>query len=60
FDPEDIAWGLNCGLADPDITKKLGENARKRVIEYYTWEKAAKNTLEVYKEVLSNNRTKVK
>ena len=55
FEPEDIAWGVCCVLANNEIAKKLGENARNRVVEYYTWEKAAKNTLQVYNEVLNNN-----
>lgn len=56
YDPEDIAWGIGCVLADKEAAKRLGENARNRVVEYYTWEKAAKDTLQIYNEVLNNSK----
>lgn len=55
FEPEDIAWGVSCLLKDKEAARRLGENARSRVIEYYTWEKVAKDTLQIYQEVLNNN-----
>jgi len=53
LEPSDIAWGINCTLSDPSALKRLGENARKRVLEYFTWEKVAQNTIGVYEELLA-------
>jgi glycosyltransferase involved in cell wall biosynthesis len=46
--PSDIAWGVKEVLKDPEMAKKWGENGRKRVLQYFTWEKVAKQTLEIY------------
>jgi len=50
-DAGDIAWGINLALEDPDRLKSWGENARARVREEFTWQKAAEKTLAIYKEV---------
>ena len=54
-DPEDIAWGTINVLEDANHAETLGRNGRKRVKEHYSWEMAAKNTLNVYEEILKNN-----
>lgn len=46
--PTDIAWGIKETLCDPDRAKKWGENGRKRVLQYFTWREAAKQTLRIY------------
>jgi len=52
--PTDIAWGIKQVLSDPERAKRWGENGRKRVLKYFTWEKAAKQTIEIYKTLLSD------
>ena len=47
-DPADIAWGVKEVLKDPERAKKWGENGRKRVLQYFTWEKVAKQTIQIY------------
>ena len=47
--PADIGWGVKEVLKDPERAKKWGENGRKRVLQYFTWEKVAKQTLEIYR-----------
>jgi len=47
--PEDIAWGIKLVLSDMDRAKKWGENGRRRVLQYFTWRKAAEQTLQIYK-----------
>jgi glycogen synthase len=47
-DPADIAWGVKKLLANPEKAKQWGRNARERVLSYFTWEKAARQTLDVY------------
>lgn len=49
--PADIAWGLEEVLKDPEKAKKWGENGRKRVLQYFTWRKAAEQTLQIYESV---------
>ena len=44
----DIAWGLKEILSDSYRAKKWGENGRKRVLQYFTWRKAAEQTLRIY------------
>lgn len=52
-EPADIAWGLKQVLSDPKRAKRWGENGRKRVLQYFTWRKAAEQTLQIY-EVTKN------
>jgi len=50
--PNDIAWGIKELLAKEDIWSWMGENARKRVIENFSWDVVTKKTLDIYKEFL--------
>jgi glycogen(starch) synthase len=52
-DSADIAWGVKEALKDPAKAKKWGENGRKRVLHYFTWEKAAGQTIGIYESLLS-------
>jgi glycosyltransferase involved in cell wall biosynthesis len=47
-DSADIAWGVKQVLKNPDVAKKWGENGRRRVLQYFTWRKAAEQTLQIY------------
>lgn len=49
-DPVDIAWGVNTLLDQQDDWRWMGENARKRVYEFFTWDQVARRTLDIYKE----------
>ncbi|MCX8204924.1 MAG: glycosyltransferase family 4 protein [Candidatus Nezhaarchaeota archaeon] len=48
-DPQDIAWGVRAVLSSQDRGRWMGANGRRRVLESFTWDKAASRTLEVYK-----------
>lgn len=50
--PDDIAWGINLALQDRKRLKSWGKNARQRVLDNFTWQKAAEQTLQIYKEVV--------
>jgi len=50
--PLDIAWGLNVVLKDPERAEEWGKNGRKRVLKYFTWRKAAEQTIEVYRSLV--------
>jgi glycogen(starch) synthase len=53
--PEDIAWGIKEVLAGDERAKRWGEAARKRVLEYFTWDKAARETLNIYEEMVRSH-----
>ena len=52
-DPADIAWGLGEVLKDVERAKRWGKNGRKRVLQYFTWKKAAEQTAQIYLSVLA-------
>jgi glycogen(starch) synthase len=52
-DPADIAWGIREVLRDPKKAKEWGENGRKRVLGYFTWEKVAEQTVQIYQSLKS-------
>jgi len=52
FEPNDIAWGIKQVLQDKNHANWMGQNARKRVLENFTWDHVAKRTIDIYKEFL--------
>jgi glycosyltransferase involved in cell wall biosynthesis len=50
--PIDIAWGINEILSDASRAKKWGEHGRERILKYFTWEKVAKQTSDIYTSLL--------
>jgi glycosyltransferase involved in cell wall biosynthesis len=52
--PTDIAWGITSTLENPEKMKWLGKNGRKRVLEEFTWDKIAENTLKLYEEIIKH------
>jgi len=50
--PPDIAWGIKEVLRDNERAKKWGENGRDRVLKYFTWELAAKQTINIYENLI--------
>jgi glycogen synthase len=51
-DPADIAWGIISAVKDPQKRIHLGQNGRKRVLELFSWDTAAKTTLDRYHELV--------
>jgi glycogen(starch) synthase len=51
-DPADIAWGIISATKDPQKRIQFGRNGRKRVLELFSWDIAAKTTLNRYSELL--------
>jgi len=49
--PVDIAWGIGEVLKDRERARTWGRNGRKRVLQYFTWTKAAEQTLRLYGEL---------
>jgi glycosyltransferase involved in cell wall biosynthesis len=51
-DPPALAGAIRRLLVDEELRKEMGLAARKRIEEAFSWDVAAKKTLEVYEEVL--------
>lgn len=51
-DPGDVAKFTIMLLKDPALRSSMGINARRRVLESFTWDTAASNTLRVYEEAI--------
>ncbi|MGD8545330.1 MAG: glycosyltransferase family 4 protein, partial [Candidatus Bathyarchaeota archaeon] len=52
--PPDIAWGITSALENPEKKEWLGRNGRRRVLNEFTWDKIAENTISLYKEMIKN------
>lgn len=50
YDSNDIAWGIKQVLESKEKSMQMGVNARKRVIEQFSWDTVANRTLDIYKE----------
>ena len=57
-DPNDIAWAVTTILGDSNLAKKLGTNARKRVLQMFTWKEVAKSLVRTYEELLHRGEDK--
>jgi len=55
-DPADIAWGIVSAIQDPAKKVQFGRNGKKRVLERFTWEKAAEKTIQLYTELLESRK----
>jgi glycosyltransferase involved in cell wall biosynthesis len=52
--PESLAWGITKILLDPVYSSKLRENAYRKILEKYDWEKIAQQTKHIYENVLAD------
>jgi len=57
-DPTDIAWGIISSVEDPQRKLQLGQNGRKKVLQEFSWDTIAKNTIKVYNELLQSQKPK--
>ncbi|MEM2863649.1 MAG: glycosyltransferase family 4 protein [Candidatus Bathyarchaeia archaeon] len=54
--PMDIAWGIVETLSDKERAKTWGKNGRRRVLQYFTWDKAAEQTIKCYNNYIQAGR----
>jgi glycosyltransferase involved in cell wall biosynthesis len=52
-DPESLAKAIDYLVDNPGVRKEMGKAARIRILNNFSWEKAAKEMVEVYREVIS-------
>lgn len=55
--PEEIAKAIEKLIKDPNLRKKLAENGLKEV-KKYSWDKIAKQYIQLYKQILKNDPKK--
>jgi glycosyltransferase involved in cell wall biosynthesis len=55
-DPAAIAGGIDFLLENPDVRKKMGKEARRRVLEIFTWKNAAVELVKLYDEAINAYR----
>jgi len=53
-DAHDLASKALKILGNPELAKRLGENGRDRVLKHFTWDKIARDTIEIYQNVIDN------
>jgi glycosyltransferase involved in cell wall biosynthesis len=51
-DPEALARAIGALLADPGARTRLGERGRKRIVEHFSWERAATALTALYQHVI--------
>ncbi len=51
-DPKQMADAIAYVLSDPSLQMDMGTKARKRMIEKFSWNLAAKKTVEIYKKAI--------
>ena len=51
-----LAERINQLVADPALAARMGDAGRRRVLEHFTWERVAAQTVEVYGEALAAPR----
>jgi glycosyltransferase involved in cell wall biosynthesis len=49
--PDSIAWGVNKVISNPEYSRRLIQNAKKKVQKEYSWSAVAKKTIKIYKEI---------
>jgi glycosyltransferase involved in cell wall biosynthesis len=52
YDPKDIAWGIKQVLQNKEKATWMGNNARQRVLETFSWDSVTKRTIDIYKEFM--------
>ncbi len=52
--PDQIAAAVNRLLDDPELARSMGEQGRKRVEDYFSWESIAEKTKDLYRQIVQN------
>ena len=55
--PEALAAGIDLVLSHPELARRLGENAKRLVLQRYTWEAVAVQMLQLYEEAIELQKT---
>ena len=55
-DAQALAQAIKRLLKDPELRQQMGRAARRRVLDLFTWENAARQMADVYREVIDAHR----
>ncbi|HET6873293.1 MAG TPA: glycosyltransferase family 4 protein [Acidimicrobiales bacterium] len=55
-DPGELAGAILKVLSDPELRARLADNARRRVLERFTWQACAESTAEHYRWVIEDKK----
>jgi len=55
-DAQALAQAIRLLLGNPHLRRQMGQAARRRVLNLFTWENAARQMVEVYREVVDAHR----
>jgi len=55
-DAQALARAIRRLLQDPELRRQMGRAARRRILEFFTWENAARQMVDVYREVIDAHR----
>ena len=56
FNTEAIAGAINNLLSNPELRKRLGQDARRTVLQYFDWKVVAAQIVEVYRKAIQGGR----
>lgn len=59
-EPLEMAGALKTLLASPELRHSLGRQGRRRMEDNFTWDKAARRTVQVYERLLAEQRTETR
>jgi len=59
YDPDDIAWGVKEMLLRQSDWGWIGDNARKRVFDLFTWQKITERTMGIYQKIFQSSKKKM-
>ena len=54
-DPDALAEAIRALLEDPDLGRRMGQAGRHRVARRFTWRQTARQTLDLYEDVLARS-----
>jgi glycogen synthase len=52
YDPSDISWGIKQVLESKEEQVRMGNNARRQVLQKFSWDIITQRTTEIYKEFI--------
>ncbi|HYB21459.1 MAG TPA: glycosyltransferase, partial [Thermodesulfobacteriota bacterium] len=55
-DAQALAQAIRRLLQDPELRRQMGRAARHRILEFFTWENAARQMVDVYRAVIDAHR----
>jgi glycogen synthase len=53
---QELATAINRIVADPAMARRMGEAGRRRVVDRFSWQSIAKETLALYNSLVESNR----